>query len=138
MRRESLRRVAHEIERIARHQRDRMLGSCGEHAYVRRIDDSRRNDSIRLGSVEALQQQHVTDAHVFEHAEEAIAVRGDTDVARLADMSRSLDAASAAIQVFLAGAFEDRYCEIQRRDAQNRFRNAIGMQSGAVVRDALA
>src|SRR6185436_16142676 len=115
-----------------------VLGSGREHAHVRWIDDRRRDDSIRVGAVEALQLYHATDADIFEHAEEAIAMRRDADVPRLADVSRSLDAASAAIQILLAGAFEYRHGEFQRGDAQNCFRNSFGVQRGAVLRDPLA
>jgi hypothetical protein len=108
-----------------------------EHAHVGRIDDRCGDDAIGVGRVETFQQQQVVDLHVFQRAEEAVPVRGDADIAGLADLRRARDPARAAIEVLLRSAVEHRHRKLHRGNTQYRQWHSCCARRFAVALDTL-
>src|SRR6185436_10989183 len=86
------------------------------------IDDPRPLHLIDVDRADGLDLEPVTGMHLFELAEEPVAVSSDADVAVLARSRRVFDVADALVQGPVVGAFAHRHFERDARNAEDRQR----------------
>src|SRR5690242_21900200 len=88
----TLRRGADKIKRVAGHQRDAGTRGGREHRAIFGRDDGDLGDVVALRAPTVLEIQVHADGGVLELAEEAVAVRGDAEVAGLVERRGSRNA----------------------------------------------